>query len=140
MRHPGLLAWMHMVRVNDKMHSRLSDFLEEYNLTHAQFDVLAQLKQHPGSSQQELSEFLLVTKGNVCGLIDRMSARGLVERRSDPNDRRVNLLHLTERGQELADRVVPALEDHVRLQFSVLSLSEMRELNASLRNLDRLLV
>src|SRR5690242_9576078 len=101
-RQPGLIAWMHLMRVHNKMQHHASDHLDYYDLTPAQFEVLAHLSADQGISQQVLAQKLLVTKGNVCGLIDRMSTQGLVERRCDPDDRRSNLLFLTDKGQALA--------------------------------------
>src|SRR5881227_1180792 len=101
MKRPGLLAWMHLLRVYNKMHRHSMDHLDCYNLTTAQFDVLAQLSVAPGISQQELSDRLLVTKGNTCGLLDRLESQGLVARRPDPEDRRSHRLFLTEEGQQL---------------------------------------
>jgi|SRR5687768_8003467 len=136
-RNPGLLAWLYMMRVYNKIHHTSADHLEEYNLTAAQFDVLAHLSVKEGISQQALSERLLVTKGNVCGLIDRMESRGLVSRCSHPGDRRLNLLHLTEAGKALAARAVPAHEEFLERQMQHLSAQEQRNLYTLLRDLDR---
>ena len=136
-RNPGLLAWLYMMRVSNKIHRTSADHLAKYDLTAAQFDVLAHLSVKEGISQQALSERLLVTKGNVCGLIDRMESRGLVSRCSHPEDRRLNLLHLTEAGRALADRVVPAHEEFLRQQMQHLSAEEQRTLYSLLRDLDR---
>ena len=136
-RNPGLLAWLYMMRVSNKIQHSSADHLEGYNLTPAQFDVLAHLSMKGGISQQALSERLLVTKGNVCGLIDRMESRGLVSRCSHPDDRRLNLLHLTEAGKALAARVVPAHEEFLQQQMQHLSSEEQRTLYTLLRDLDR---
>lgn len=136
-RHPGVLAWLHLLKVHSKMERRSMGQLAEYDVTPAQFDVLAQLRKHPGINQQELSEHLLVTKGNVCGLINRMEERGWVARHSDPADRRINLLHLTCEGEALADKVVPLVERAIRENMSALAPEEQRELLNLLRELDR---
>ena len=136
-RNPGLLAWLYMMRVSNKIHHASADHLEKYDLTAAQFDVLAHLNAKSGISQQALSERLLVTKGNVCGLIDRMESRGLVSRRSHPDDRRLNLLYLTDEGKALAARVVPAHEEFLKQQMEHLSAEEQRTLSGLLRDLDR---
>src|SRR5438128_1330245 len=81
-------AWLDLVRVYEKVNRHLMNHLSKYDLSTAQYDVLAHLSQKPGITQQALAQELLVTKGNICGLIDRMSAHGLVERRNDPEDRR----------------------------------------------------
>src|SRR3954462_9199244 len=75
----ALLGWIDLVRVYEKMHRHLMDHLYKYDLSTAQYDVLAHLSQEPGISQAALAQELSVTKGNVCKLIDRMSAHGLVE-------------------------------------------------------------
>jgi DNA-binding MarR family transcriptional regulator len=135
-RNPGLLAWLHLVRVFDKMHSHSMGHLTKYKLTPAQFDVLAHLSVAPGITQQELADKLLVTKGNICGLIDRLESQGLVERRCDPRDRRSNLLFLTGKAHELANEVIPAHEDHLQSHMDVLSEDEQRALLDLLKRLD----
>jgi DNA-binding MarR family transcriptional regulator len=136
MRRPGVLAWLYLMRVYDKLQHRSAQQLAQYDLTPAQFDVLAQLKLADRISQQALAERLLVTKGNVCGLIDRMSSRGLVERQSDPKDGRVNLLCLTDKGRALAEEVVPAHETFMQEQMDTLHPEEQRTLQGLLRQLD----
>lgn len=129
---------MHLVRVNTKLHHHSTEHLDCYNLTPAQFDVLAQLSVAPGISQQALSDHLLVTKGNTCSLLDRMEKKlGLVERCSDPDDRRSHRLFLTEQGRELAEKVIPAHEDFLQDHTSALTEDEQHTLLDLLRRLDR---
>lgn len=132
----SMSAWLFLVRVYDKMQRHLMDHLNNYDLTLAQYDVLALLSQEQGITQQALAQKLLVTKGNVCGLIDRMSAHGLVERRSDPEDRRPNLLHLTAEGERLAKEAVPAYSQFVREHMSGLTSQQLATLREILLTLD----
>jgi DNA-binding MarR family transcriptional regulator len=77
-------------------------------LTLPQFDVLAQLHRHPtGMTPGELTRELLVTAGNVTGIVARLEALDLVERRPVPEDRRAVRLRLTARGRRLMDRAIP---------------------------------
>jgi DNA-binding MarR family transcriptional regulator len=108
-RELPLQAWVRLIRVRERIGRRLERLFARHGLTPAQFDVLATLQQGDGITQQELSERLLVTKGNVCGLIDRAEAAGWVERRPDPEDRRVNRLYLTKSGRE---RLAETIPDH----------------------------
>ncbi|MGH7048549.1 MAG: MarR family winged helix-turn-helix transcriptional regulator [Stellaceae bacterium] len=64
-------------------------------MTRAQWVMLIWLDRHPGLSQKELAELLEVEPISVARLVDRLEARGLVERRTDPADRRVWRLHLS---------------------------------------------
>jgi DNA-binding MarR family transcriptional regulator len=133
----GVLAWLYMMRVSDKMERLSHDNLTRFELTPAQFDVLAHLVAAEGISQQTLSEKLLVTKGNVCGLIDRLEDRGLVVRRPDPEDRRSNLLFLTPKGRELVERAVPAHEKFIIELMSTLCVEQQQQLKSLLRHLDK---
>jgi DNA-binding MarR family transcriptional regulator len=133
----GVLAWLYMMRVSDKMERLSHDNLLKFDLTPAQFDVLAHLIAAEGISQQTLSEKLFVTKGNVCGLIGRLEERGLVERRTDPDDRRSNMLFLTPAGRELAERAVPAQEEFIIEHMGTLCQEQQQQLKSLLRHLDK---
>ena len=65
-----------------------------HGMTRAQWGILIWLERQPGLSQKELAEFLEVEPITVARLIDRLEARGMVERRPDPKDRRIWRLHL----------------------------------------------
>lgn len=63
-------------------------------MTRAQWVMLIWLERRPGLSQKELAELLEVEPITVARLVDRLEARGMVERRADPADRRIWRLHL----------------------------------------------
>ena len=67
-----------------------------HGMTRAQWGILIWLDRLPGISQKELAELLEVEPITVARLIDRLEARGMVERRPDPRDRRIWRLHLSE--------------------------------------------
>lgn len=132
-----VLAWLYMMRVFSKMERLGDEHIQSLGLTGAQFDVIAQLSQNEGISQQGLSEKLFVTKGNVCGLLGRMEEKGWVRRDADPDDRRAHRLYLTDEGRELAERVLPAQEEFVAGQMSALTGEEQVALRGLLRQLDK---
>jgi MarR family transcriptional regulator, organic hydroperoxide resistance regulator len=103
----GFGAWLQLVRAYNFMEARISADLRDDDLTLSQMDVLVTLCMKGAINQQGLADLLFVTKGNVVGLIDRLSARGLVERQNSETDRRVNLLHITAEGRRLVDRALP---------------------------------
>jgi MarR family transcriptional regulator, transcriptional regulator for hemolysin len=63
-------------------------------MTRAQWVILIWLQRQPGLSQKELAEIVEVEPITVARLIDRLQARGMVERRPDAKDRRIWRLHL----------------------------------------------
>jgi DNA-binding MarR family transcriptional regulator len=64
-------------------------------LTRSQWQVLATLANNEGINQSGLADLLEIEPITLCRIIDRLQARGLIERHPDPSDRRVWLLHLT---------------------------------------------
>ena len=131
-----VLAWLRLARVFQKIDQAGTEHLRQFNLNVAQFDVLARVGAAEGLMQQEVANSLLVTKSNVCQLLDRMERSGLVVRRPDGRAKR---LHLTPAGRELYDRVVPAHEALIAEQLSALSPSEQVQLLGLLRTVDRAL-
>lgn len=99
--------WLQFVRTFYRVQRNIVQTLTAEDVTLAQFDLLATLRFNDGVPQQELAERLLVTKGNVCGLIDRLEKLGWVERRPDAHDGRINRMHLTAKGRKKVDALLP---------------------------------
>jgi len=135
-RTPGLLAWLRLVRVFQKVDRASTESLRCRQLSPAQLDVLAKVGSNEGISQQELADALLVTKGNVCQLLDKMEGSGLLERRPDG---RLNRLFLTHQGRRVHDEVVPRHDALLADQFNSLPQQDQRELLRLLRQLDHAL-
>lgn len=101
----------------------------EFDTTLPRFDVLAQLDHAGGHlTMGELSARLMVTSGNVTGLIDAMESEGLVSRRAHPGDRRSTLIGMTTSGRALFDRMAPAHAAWVEEMLAGLTLGEARSL------------
>ena len=128
-------TWIRLVQSVESVQQRLAKVLEAAGLTLAQFDVLANLGMGEGVTQQELAEKLLVTKGNVVGLLDRMELAGLVERRADPADRRANRIHLTRRGREALREAFPAHLAVIRGALGRLSAADRQALSRLLERI-----
>ncbi len=78
------------------------------DLTLPQFDVLAQLDRRPeGMTPKELTRALLVTAGNVTGIVERLATRGLVSREPVPGDRRTMRIVLTREGRRAMASALP---------------------------------
>jgi DNA-binding MarR family transcriptional regulator len=134
MQRFAVAAWLRFVRVFHKIDHRLTQHLRAYDLSLAHFDVLAQLSGNEGISQQALADRLIVTKGNICQIIDRMEERGLLARRQEG---RTNRLFFTEQGRALVERIIPEYEAYMDAQFAALSAAERRQLLHALHVLDR---
>ena len=113
----ALRVWFRLIRLHTRSRLAIANRLRAFDLSVPQCDVLSTLTEREGLSQQELAARLYVTKGNISGLIDRLVANGLVERRSLAGDRRSHAIHLTPTGRELARRGIEAQKAFVAETF-----------------------
>ncbi|MDY7227489.1 MarR family winged helix-turn-helix transcriptional regulator [Hyalangium rubrum] len=101
-------AWAPLFEVIHEMMRHFPAIASEFELSPVQAHVLRTLAEGP-QPMSVLADYLACDASNVTGLVDRLEARGLVERRSAEHDRRVKLLALTEAGWELRQRLIARL-------------------------------
>jgi DNA-binding MarR family transcriptional regulator len=92
-----------------------------HGMTRAQWTILLSLERQPGLLQKELAELLEVEPITVARLVDRLEARGMVERRSDPTDRRCWRLHLTDTSRPLMSEIGTNVEELAEIATEGLS-------------------
>jgi len=91
--------------VSRLMRRRFDMRASELGLTRAQWRVLAQLRRREGINQKDLAEILEIENITLTRHIDRLEAKGWVERRRDPNDRRAWNLYLNPEVQPVLDQM-----------------------------------
>ncbi len=87
-----------------------------HGMTRAQWIILARLGRQPGMSQNELATICEVEPITIARLVDRLEARQMVERRADPNDRRIRRLHLLPAAEPILAEILQyraALDDEI---------------------------
>ena len=137
-KKPAVGLWIRLAKCYALVLREVRDAPAGEGLTLAQFDVLAQLLRHPdGMTAGALSEELLVTAGNVTGLVDRLQTQRLVTRKAAPDDARVRIVKLTAEGKRVAQREVAR---HERLLERVFGALDAREQQAIAGSLDRIRV
>ena len=107
-----LRVWFRFIRLHRRVSAAIAAELKALGLSIPQFDVLSTLTEYEGLTQQELAERLYVTKGNVSGLVDRLS----------------HALHLTHEGRRLAERGMAVQADYVRDTLGRLPASDLADL------------
>lgn len=129
--------WLRLISCTSMIENTVRRRLRrEFGVTLPGFDVLAQLDRTPrGLSMSELSARLMVTNGNVTGLVDRLITRGLVARRTDSKDQRVQVIRLTRKGRALFGRMTPAHHAWIGEMLGGLKTGELERLYASLGRL-----
>ena len=100
----AIRVWFRLLRLQTRINLSMTARVREIGLSVPQCDVLTTLTEREGISQQDLAARLYVTKGNISGLIDRLEAAHLVERRSIEGDRRSHAIYLTQQGRALAEQ------------------------------------
>jgi DNA-binding MarR family transcriptional regulator len=108
-----------------------------WNLTLPQFEVLAELwrAKAGGFTFVELSRLLLVTSGNLTGIVDRLEEQGLVERVPDAQDRRVVRVSLTGKGRRATGQMLPAHAADIEEVLSFMPRNALTELSSLLGRL-----
>jgi DNA-binding MarR family transcriptional regulator len=131
----SLECWLQMIRTYEYLQTQVATLLQTHNLTVPQFEVLSTLKGAECTNQQELAQRLQVTKGNLVGLIDRLTERGWVERAQDPGDRRVNRVRITDAGREIFRKAFPEQLAVIERMMNGLDEAETETLFALLKKL-----
>ena len=127
-------AWVRMLAVHKRSLSAIRDDLER-EMTMPRFDLLANVCRQDGQTLASLSRTMLVTAGNLTGLVDRAARDGLLERRADPDDRRAWRVHATPKGQRAFRDAERRHAARVAKLFSGLTTAEVTDL---IRLLDKL--
>lgn len=96
-----LRLWLRLLTCTTLIENEVRRRLREhFDITLPRFDLLAQLDRAPdGMTLGELSQRMMVSNGNITGLVDRLVEQGLIRRRPLPHDRRVQIVSLTAEGQ-----------------------------------------
>lgn len=105
--------------------SVFDEFMKPVGLTRSQWWILAHLSRHDGMIQSDLANVLDLGKAALGGLLDRLEASELIERRADESDRRVKRIYLTNRGaqavqemrvksHEVSERILQGLDLNAR--------------------------
>ena len=88
-----------------QLRTRADQLARTRGMTRAQWIILARLARQPGLSQNEMAAVCEVEPITIARLVDRLEARGLVERRPDPSDRRIWRLHLLPAAKPIVSEI-----------------------------------
>ena len=133
-----LRLWLRLLRSTRKLKSEMRERLRlEFNMTLPRFDVMAALYRKPkGMMMSELSRYLVVSNGNITGIIDRLVDDGLVMRAQRQGDRRTSIVRLTSNGLEAFKVMARTHEVWVNKLFSGISTAQVNDLTGILENIE----
>lgn len=118
-----LRLWLRLLTCTTTIESEIRRRLRErFGVTLPRFDLMAQLDQAPaGSTLSEVSKRMMVSNGNMTGLVERLVESGHVDRRTSPSDRRAQVIRLTDLGRAEFRIMADAHEGWVVEMFEDLS-------------------
>lgn len=131
-----LRLWIRLLRASRTIEAELRDRLkQQFDTTLPRFDVLAALYRSPeGMLMSDLSRYLLVSNGNVTGIVDRLVSEGLVLRARRNGDRRTSIVRLTRAGSEQFRAMATAHEGWIDELLGGVSGNDTRRLTAMLKS------
>ena len=129
-----LRLWLRLLTCTTMIETEIRRRMRDrFDITLPRFDLMAQLEREPdGMTLGELSRRMMVSNGNVTGLVDRLVAEGLLQRRQSDTDRRAHYVSLTEAGRRGFAAMAAEHEDWVADLFADLDPGEIDALMALL--------
>ena len=134
-RKMALRVWLGLLTSSQLIEKQVRGrFRTEFETTLPRFDVMAALAREPkGQTMGDVSRWLLVSSGNITGIITRLVDDGLVTRQLSMGDRRSHLVKLSPKGRREFDRLSATHEKWVRDMLSGMKRDDMVTLDELLR-------
>jgi DNA-binding MarR family transcriptional regulator len=131
-----LRLWIRLLRASRLIEGTARERLKlQFNATLPRFDVMAALYRKPdGMLMSEISRFLMVSNGNVTGIVDRLVAEGFVVRAQRNGDRRTSFISLTRKGRAAFADMAAAHERWIDELLGGVSVRDAERLSAKLKS------
>ncbi|MFZ0237973.1 MAG: MarR family transcriptional regulator [Xanthobacteraceae bacterium] len=135
-RKARLRLWIRLLRASRFIEGVTREqFKTQFNMTLPRFDVMAALYRKPdGMLMSEIARFLIVSNGNVTGIVDRLVAEGFVARSQRNGDRRTSFITLTRRGRAAFAAMAAAHEYWIDELLGGVSTRDAEQLSAKLKS------
>jgi DNA-binding MarR family transcriptional regulator len=131
-----LRLWVRLLRATRLVESETRErFKSKFNVTLPRFDVMAALYRKPdGMLMSEISRFLLVSNGNVTGIVDRLVQDGFIVRSQRNGDRRTSFVRLTAKGHAAFVEMATAHERWINELLGGVGARDAEQLSAKLKS------
>jgi DNA-binding MarR family transcriptional regulator len=125
-----LRLWLRLLTCTTLIEGEVRSRLRaRFDVTLPRFDLMAQLDKAPeGMTLSDVSKRMMVSNGNVTGLVERLVVSGHLDRRTSVTDRRVQMIRLTKVGRAEFRRMAAEHETWIADMFAELTPKEVREL------------
>jgi DNA-binding MarR family transcriptional regulator len=135
-RKARLRLWIRLLRASRFIEGVTRErFKGQFDMTLPRFDVMAALYRKPdGMLMSEIARFLIVSNGNVTGIVDRLVSEGCVARSQRDGDRRTSFITLTRRGRAAFATMAAAHERWIDELLGGVSARDAEQLSAKLKS------
>jgi len=125
-----LRLWLRLLTCTTLIEGEVRSRLRaRFDVTLPRFDLMAQLDKAPdGMTLSDVSKRMMVSNGNVTGLVERLVVSGHLDRRTSLTDRRVQMIRLTKLGRAEFRKMAAEHESWIADMFAELSPKDVREL------------
>jgi DNA-binding MarR family transcriptional regulator len=130
-----LRLWIRLLRASRQIEKVTRERLKsQFNATLPRFDVMAALYRKPsGMLMSEISRFLMVSNGNVTGIVDRLVSDGFVARSQRDGDRRTSFVRLTRKGSSTFAEMAAAHEKWIGELLGGIAVRDAEQLSTKLK-------
>ena len=131
-----LRLWIRLLRASRLIEAEVRErFKSQFKATLPRFDVMAALFRKPdGMLMSEISRFLMVSNGNVTGIVDRLVLDGLLVRSQRDGDRRTSFIRLTRKGRTMFEAMASAHQDWIDELLADVTIRDANDLSGKLKS------
>lgn len=126
-----------LLRATDFIQEKIMEDVSKYDLNLSEFGALEVLYHKGPLPVQSICEKVLIANSSMSYVIENLIKKGLIEKVKVHNDRRIHIVHLTQKGAMLFDEIYPKHFDHMRSVINVLNEAEESELQNLLKKLGK---
>lgn len=126
-----------LLRATNFIQEKIKEDVSKHGLNLSEFGALEVLYHKGPLPVQSICEKVLIANSSMSYVIENLIKKALIEKVKDENDRRIHMVHLSEKGRELFDEVYPKHLVHMRSVIDVLDVSEEKELQRLLKKLGK---
>ena len=131
----SLMIWTRLAFTFNLIYQSVVEEFKKENITIPQFEIIACLNRKNGLTLSEIADRLLVTSGNITGIVDRLEREEIVFREREVKDRRVIRAKLTPKGAKIYKKIIPIYKKKVSEILQILTKDEMRSLQHFLKKI-----
>lgn len=133
----SMKTWMQVFRTYNKIRAKESIYIQSFDLTMNQFQVLEVLYHRGDLNIGSITKLTMSTPGNITVVVKNLKRDGLIVSLQDENDKRASILSITPKGKEIIEQLFPQHAQNFEEYFKVLSTEEMETLFELLKKLQK---